>query len=149
MITNVIFDWKRTLYNPEEKNLISGSLELLNFIYQKNIPIVLIGKGGEDMYLEVDRLGVRKYFADILFKEGEKEVETFRKYVNEKLPESTLLVGDRVRSELEVGNLLGATTVWVKQGQFATEEPENENQRPNFTVSSLNEMIKLFYEIFK
>lgn len=148
MIANIIFDWKRTLYNPEEKSLIFGSLELLNFIFQKNIPMVLIGKGGEDMYQEVDRLNIKKYFTDILFKEGEKEVETFRQYVNEKQPKSTLLIGDRVRSELEVGNILGATTVWVKQGQFATEEPKNEDQKPDFTVGSLNEVSKIISEMF-
>lgn len=147
MVTNVIFDWKRTLYNPEEKSLTSGSLELLDFIFKKNIPMVLIGKGGDDMYQEVDRLNVKSYFTDILFKEGEKEVEVFRQYVNKKQPEVTLFVGDRVRSELEVGNILGATTVWVKQGQFANEEPENENQKPNFIVNSLSEVIKIISEL--
>lgn len=147
MITNIVLDWKRTLYDPEEKNLISGSLELLDFIRLKNIPMVLIGKGGDDMYQEVDKLNVKKYFTDILFKEGEKEIETFRKYLNEPQPKFTVLIGDRVRSELEVGNILGATTIWVKQGKFATEEPENVNQKPDFTVNSLDEVIKIISDL--
>lgn len=147
MITNIIFDWKRTLYNPEEKSLISGSLELLDFIRQKNIPIVLIGKGGEDMYQEVDRLKINGYFSKILFKEGEKEVETFRQYVNQEQPQYTLLIGDRVRSELEVGNILGATTIWVKQGQFADEKPENKNQKPDFIVNSLIKIINIIFDL--
>ncbi len=36
-------------------------------------------------------------------------------------PKKTIFIGDRVRSELEIGNKLGATTIWVKQGIFADE----------------------------
>ena len=47
MIKNIIFDWKRTLYNPDEMTLISGAKELLDLVKEENIPMILIGKGGE------------------------------------------------------------------------------------------------------
>ena len=49
-ITNIIFDWKGTLYNLADKCLIKGTIELLELLQTKNIPIYLIGKGGQDMY---------------------------------------------------------------------------------------------------
>jgi len=49
----LIFDWKRTLYDPDTKTLIKGALDLLEYLKNKNIPMVLIGKGKEDMNEEV------------------------------------------------------------------------------------------------
>lgn len=37
-VSNVIFDWKRTLYDPESKQLIDGAVEILKAIKDKNIP---------------------------------------------------------------------------------------------------------------
>jgi len=140
MVSNIIFDWKRTLYNPDEKVLISGAKELLDLVKEKNIPMILIGKGGEDMESELERLKMRDYFSDVFFQEGEKDIELFRKYVDVNNPKSTIIIGDRVRSELQIGNILGATTIWVRQGKFADEEPENASQKPDFVVRELGEI---------
>lgn len=142
----VIFDWKRTLYDPDTKSLITGALELLESIKSKGIPMVLVGKGGDDMEEEVARLGVRKYFLKTVFAEGEKDPDVFRAFIS-KNPEKTVFIGDRVRSELEIGNKLGATTIWVKQGKFAIEEPENEQQKPKFTIPSLSDCLKVIQNL--
>lgn len=140
---NIIFDWKRTLYDPDNKVLIDGATDLLGFIKGKNIPMVLVGKGGDDMQQEVDRLGVGVSFQNIVFAQGEKDPNTFAAYVSKDDPKKTLFIGDRVRSELEIGNELGAITIWVKQGKFAQEEPENKQQEPDYTVTSLNDCLNL------
>src|SRR5947208_12249676 len=90
---------------------------------QKDIPLVLIGKGGSEMYQEVERLGVAPFFSEILFKQGPKKKDVFQPFISKMLPEETVLIGDRVRSEVALGNSLHATTIWVKQGKFAAEEP--------------------------
>lgn len=138
----VIFDWKRTLYDPDRKELVKGALNLLSHLKNKNIDLVLIGKGGEDMQEEVDRLKVRSYFKTIVFAQGDKDPKVFADFISDD-PGQTILIGDRVRSELEIGNNLGATTIWIKQGKFANEEPESEDQKPNYTVISLKECISL------
>lgn len=141
----IIFDWKRTLYDPELKRLIDGAFKLLEFTKSKGIPMILVGKGGEDMQEEVKRLGVKKYFREIIFAEGEKDPNVFIPYIS-KNPKQTFFIGDRVRSELEIGNKLGATTIWVKQGKFAKEKPENEAQQPDFTTS-LKECVEILSSI--
>ncbi len=141
MIYSIIFDWKRTLYDPDSKTLINGAKALLAFCKGKNIPMILVGKGGEDMQQEVDRLGVLGYFREIVFAEGEKDPQVFKKYFSSD-PKKTIFIGDRNRSELEIGKKLGATTIWVKQGKFSVEEPENENQKPDYTVLSLHDCIR-------
>ena len=147
MISSIIFDWKRTLYDPDTKTLIKGALDLLEYLKNKNIPMVLIGKGKEDMNEEVKKLGVKKYFTEIIFAEGAKDPKLFAKYVPSN-PKETVFVGDRVRSELEIGNKLGATTIWVRQGKFAKEQPEVAQQQPDYSVLSLSECLSLLKEIW-
>lgn len=146
MINTIIFDWKRTLYDPDKKLLIKGAKEFLEFILLQNIRMILVGKGGEDMQAEVKRLGVKKYFQKIVFAEGAKDPKVFIPYISIDHPKLTIFIGDRVRSELEIGKKLGATTIWVKQGKFATELPTNNKQKPDHTVKSLSECMKLLKE---
>lgn len=144
MINNIIFDWKRTLYNPDDGTLVDGAKEILELLHHKNIPLALIGKGNAKMYAEVKRLGVEEYFNNIIFQEGAKEDSLFKPYISKNNPSTTLFIGDRVRSELAVGKSLGATTVWVRQGKFSAEEPENENQKPDYIVATLIEVKEFF-----
>jgi FMN phosphatase YigB (HAD superfamily) len=139
----IIFDWKGTLYNSEEKQLISGAVDILSFLKNKGVYQAVVGKGDADMYEEVERLGVKDYFSHIMFREGTKGADLFEDLVNREGANQTIFIGDRVRSELEVGNKLGAVTIWVKQGKFADEAPENKDQKPTYTVTSLSEARKL------
>ncbi len=145
MINLIIFDWKRTLYDPDQQTLIDGARELLEYLKNQGIPMVLIGKGGDDMNEEVTRLGVKGYFQKVVFAQGDKDPNVFAAQIKDS--KKTLLIGDRVRSELEIGNNLGATTIWVKQGKFAEELPENATQKPDYTVSSLNDCQDLLKSI--
>ena len=143
MLSLVIFDWKRTLYNPDINELIAGTEDILLFLKSKKIPMSLIGKGGSEMKNEVERFRLKSFFKNITFVENEKSMEIYKPYVQTKNPKDIFFVGDRVRSELEAGNRLGATTVWVKQGKFANELPQNKFQRPDFIVTSLAECLIL------
>ena len=144
----IIFDWKRTLYDPESKTLIQDSLQLLKFLKQKKINIILIGKGGSEMNQEVERLKIRKYFTTIIFQEGQKDENLFSPFISKMNPKLTIIIGDRVRSELEIGNELRTITIWVKQGKFSVEKPLNKNQKPTYTVDSLITLKKLLNNKF-
>lgn len=144
----VVFDWKRTLYNPDDQKLIIGARELLEFFKSKKIPMVLVGKGAEEMKGEVERLKVKKYFKDILFVEEEKDTKIYKKYLSSINPKDVIFIGDRVRSELAAGKELGATTIWIKQGKFSRQSPQNNYQKPDFKVKSLQECLDLVKTIF-
>ena len=148
MIYSVIFDWKRTLYDPDNKLLIKDGLKILKFLKRKNVPLILIGKGGNNMLNEVDRLGIKDYFSDIVFCKERKDNRLFESYISNTNPKATLIIGDRVRSELEIGNILNATTIWIRQGKFATEKPLIKNQTPTYTVNSLYELLTLLKNNF-
>lgn len=138
-----IFDWKRTLYNPDTRRLIDGATELLDYLHGQVGTLILVGKGSDDMRDEVQRLGLEAYFTDIRFRTGDKDASLFAGLVDPVSPLDTTFVGDRIRSELAVGNSLGATTIWVRQGKFSDEIPEAPEQTPTHTVTSLHEVLSL------
>jgi len=140
MINTIIFDWKQTLYSPSSASLIEGTEEVLEYLNNQNVVLYLIGKGGKDMQDEIDRLNVRKHFKDVLFVESSKEPDHFKKFINSNDNSGVLIIGDKLSSEIEVGNKIGARTIQVKQGKFAADEPLNENQKPDVTVNNLAEL---------
>lgn len=141
MINTYVFDWKRTLYNPESKTLIEGAEDIIRFAHNQGAKVILVGKGDHAMFDEVNRLGISKYFDHIQFNEGPKDSSQFAVFIDPKNRRDTLVVGDRVKSELSIGNMLGATTVWVRQGKFSDEEPAEKIEEPTYTVSSLQELL--------
>lgn len=143
MIHSIIFDWKQTLYDPDSGRLIAGTEDVLRYLQGRNVTVYLIGKGADDMYDEVVRLKVKPYFEDILFVSTEKRPHHFKKFVHKSIPAKTLIVGDKLNSEIEVGNLLGATTIQVRQGKFASDLPENQAQNPDIIVNSLPELLSI------
>lgn len=146
MNITIIFDWKRTLYNPEQQCLIEGVEELLLFLKSKGVTCLLIGKGDYEMHDEVERLEINQYFKHIIFDQANKTIELFQKNIP---PEIThlVVVGDRVRSEIEIGNKLGATTIWLCQGKFSDEQPLHEMQKPMYRVYSLGEIKKIIQKM--
>lgn len=139
-MTTIILDWKQTLYNPETEQLVSGAADFLAFLQQQDVRIVLIGKGSQDMHQEVERLQVKDYFDEIIFSDEPKDVAQFAPFVDSNNPIDTYVIGDRIKGEISVGNTLGATTIWVQQGKFASETPQDDTEKPAYTVSSLPEV---------
>lgn len=140
-MTTIIFDWKQTLYDPETKQLIENAVDLLDFLKEKNTRLLLIGKGDSVMDGEVKRLGVHDYFDKVIFTQTSKNAALFRPYFD---TDRTIVVGDRVRSELAVGNELGAITIWVRHGKFADELPSRPQEQPTYTVSSLLDVKRIY-----
>lgn len=148
MIEIAIFDWKRTLYNPENQDLIEGSEEVLQHLGSSGIKLFLVGKDPTgDMPDEIDRLGVTDYFTEINLVTNNKTLNDIGRFIDPKHPDRALIIGDRVRSEIEIGNRLGSQTVWIKNGKFAYESPETETQIPNYTLTTIAELPPLFDEL--
>ena len=136
-MTTIIFDWKQTLYDPETKQLIENAVDLLDFLKEKNTRLLLIGKGDSAMYDEINRLGVHDYFDKVIFTQSSKTSTLFHPFIDKR---GTIVIGDRIRSEIAVGNELDAITIWVKQGKFKDELPRSQKETPTYTANSLLEI---------
>ena len=84
-----------------------------------------------------DSLGINTFFKKIVFTEN-KSVELFKEITNNM--SDTVVVGDRVRGEISIGNELNYTTVWVKQSKFSNEQPLNERQQAKHTINDIREL---------
>jgi FMN phosphatase YigB (HAD superfamily) len=139
----IIFDYNRTIFNPETDTLYGGVLELLKDL-SVNHNLVLISKDEAGRDVKLKDLGIDGYFENKIFVK-EKTVEVFKKLIENN--EKVLVIGDRVRGEISIGNQLGFITVWIKQGKFANELPQNQNEIPNHEIDEikqLSEIIKIY-----
>lgn len=122
MIENIIFDWKRTLYNPEDTRLLPNAQKVLLSLHELAFKLILIGKGGSDMEDAVDRLKVRPHFTAVHFVPTKSET-LFGQYIAKDNPETTLVVGDRAQGEIAIAKSLGAKAIWLCSGKFKDELP--------------------------
>ncbi len=142
----VIFDYAGTIYNPFTKQLYPQTINVLESLTKKGIKLALVSRSSdlEERLSEFKHLNLKRYFKvlEAVPVENEKEFTHLLKELHVKA-EECLVVGDRVKSEILEGNKIGAITVWVLQGEFLDEKPESELEKPDYTISSLNELPKI------
>ena len=140
----IIFDFMRTLYDPETGKHIAGANVLLKTLHKHHIPMYLVSyKEGHRTTL-MDELGIRKYFTAVELVDNKRQaMESLKK---DHAREHIWVVGDRVQEEIMEGNRIGATTVWFKQGHFAGEEPMVPEEKPDFTITELTQVLDLLDE---
>ena len=139
----VIFDFKRTIFDPDTGKLIPGTKQVLLTLKKRDFDLFLVSHGSFKKVL-IDELGVGSYFEGIVISK-EKSVEDFNKIITENNVDikNSFVVGDRVRGEIAFGNSLGFKTIWLKKGLFAEELPSNYQERPNFIVSEIKEVLEI------
>lgn len=135
----IIFDYNRTLYNPETASLYRGVVSLLKNLSQEN-ELFLISKKEEGRAARLQELGIAQYFQKITFVEN-KTTATFLALTG--TTSNVLVVGDRIRGEIQLGNQLGFTTVWLKRGKFATELPEKPEEKPDYTITRITALASI------
>lgn len=147
MIKGIIFDFNRTLYDPEKSGLYEGALNLLEKLAKK-YKLALISYGLSDRKMLIRDLGIEKYFVKIIVvpeKKKEPLLECLLAF--DCRPEETLVVGDRVKSEIKLANELGMVTCWLRRGKFAAERPTKPSEKPDFIIFSLSEVPEVLSDL--
>lgn len=135
----VIFDFNRTLYDPETGSFIKGAIASLDALKKDGMLLFLIGKGSNERANLINELGLHRYFDEIIVKE-EKDLADFQ-YLKKKYSGADFYVfGDRVKKEIRFGNECGFKTIWFKNGKFAGELPASEDEKPWKTISDFSEL---------
>jgi FMN phosphatase YigB (HAD superfamily) len=135
----IIFDFNRTLYDPDSRALFEGVHDLLETL-NRHYHLFLMGKGSIDRQNLITELGLGPYFEDIVVKE-EKYLEDFE-FLRSKHPAAEYYsVGDRIKKEIKFSNLNGMKTIWFKNGKFAGEGPDLEIEQPWKTITNLQELL--------
>jgi FMN phosphatase YigB (HAD superfamily) len=138
----VIFDFNRTLYDPEKGAFMKGAIASLESLKKNGVMLFLIGKGTDERASLINELGLHRYFDEIIVRE-EKELKDFE-YLKKKYAYAVFYaIGDRVKKEITFGNLCGFKTIWFKNGKFADEVPENKDEKPWKTIRGFGELPSL------
>lgn len=138
MLKGIIYDFMRTLYDPEKGQLFGGVLPMLISFKEKGLKQGLISFGGAEKKRLIEGLGLGKIL-DWYKVVEEKNPEVFESFIKEfnLRPEETLVVGDLVNQEIAVGSAIGAKTVWVKWGAFADVETLI---TPDFMIDNISKL---------
>lgn len=149
MIKGIIFDFNRTLFDPEKKQLFKGVINILEKL-SKSYKLALISSGSQKRGKIISNLGLEKYFTKVLVisEKKQKYFQNCAKTLNCKFNE-VLVVGDRVKSEIKTVNSSGMISVWLKKGKFASELPKTLEEKPNFIILSLSGITKILFKLNK
>lgn len=147
MTRGIIFDFNRTLYNPENGKLMQGARKILEELRDK-YKLGLVSFGEEERNAQILELGLNDYFSYITVVR-EKTTQTLLEFCNRfgLKPEEVVIIGDRVKSEVTLGNSLGMTTVWLKSGKFSGEVPSGKTEEPDFTIENLEAIEEIITKI--
>ncbi|MCL5419612.1 MAG: HAD hydrolase-like protein [Candidatus Marsarchaeota archaeon] len=140
MIKGIIFDFNRTLYDPDTGQLVDGATTLLKSLHGKGYLLCLISKKSvEGRKEQITSLGLDRYFIKILIIEGNKLEAHFMECLKAMALSAAevAVVGDRINEEILLGNKIGMRTIWYKSGKFAAEAPKEAVQEPDYTITDL------------
>jgi len=140
----IIFDYNRTIFDPDADNLYLGVLELLQKLSSK-YELFLISRNEPTREKRLEELNIKNYFQKILFV-NEKSKQVFEEIVGNT--KKVIVVGDSISDEIKIGNQLGFFTIRLKKGKFATEIPKNKKEIAKFEITDINDLenIILSYE---
>ncbi len=139
----VIFDYNRTVFDPDSGGLVTGASALLKELTRRGVTLFLVAKGGDERRAQITALGLEPLFKKIIVNES-KSSEDYLSCKNLCTPGTVFYaVGDRVKEEIRHANSCGMTTIWFRSGKFATEEPADASERPAHTVTSLDDVAAL------
>lgn len=140
----IIFDFNRTLFNPDTGRLIYGSQETLKRLNEKGFMLILLTRKEKEPEEIIKNKKIKKYFNQIIIVDEKKE-QIFRDIIAEFIPNlnQSFVIGDRVRIEISLGKKAGFRTIWLKNGKFADEIPLSADQIPDFTIYHLHQIMEI------
>lgn len=144
----IIFDWGWTLHNPETDTLFDGVDELISRLSKKYLLAVVSLARSESPELRLRKIkesSIHGYLKSVLVGGDDKD-KLYEDLLTELkiLPSETAVVDDRVVRGIAWGNRRGAKTIWLRNGKFKNELPNQATGEPNHTIASVQEIDALF-----
>ena len=146
-IKAVIFDWGRTLHDPDTDGLFPGTQEVLEELSKRyTLALVTLAKSQspEDRRHTIRESEIAPYFRAIIVGSEEKDA-LYEEVLKELalLPENVAVVDDRTIRGISLGNRSGAMTIWMRRGKFAEELPIEETGDPTHTITDLSALTRI------
>lgn len=137
MANIALFDFNRTLFNPDMGVLFPGALGCLSNLRQQGTILILLTTYSPGRNLNLfNKLGIADLFDSCRIVD-QKTVASFLEILNGFENSRTFVIGDRLDEEILIGNDLNLTTIWINQPK-ATDTPLT--GIPDYTINSLDEI---------
>jgi len=148
---DIINEGKNKYFNSDfdELKIYPDTKEVLEKL-KGNYKLVLITQGAvEQQNRKIDVLGIRDYFDFVFISDIGKKREDFEQVLkilglNE---DEILVVGDRIETEIKIGNELGMSTIRLLKGKYKFLEPKSEDEKSDFEIESLNEIYNVIINL--
>jgi FMN phosphatase YigB (HAD superfamily) len=131
--------------------LFPGTMPLLRHLHRHGIRIFIVSFGEPKIqHAKIRALGLAKnpMIDRILYADRDKlltKEAAFRRIQRQTrlLADQILVVGDRPMSEIRAGNELGMHTVRIHRGEFAAQQPQSRDERPDYVIKNISQLKKL------
>jgi len=139
-------------YNSDEVeqiNLFAEAVPLFKKLKKQKIRLAIVSSGTYSRQMKkIQLLGLEQWMDLILIHDIEKSTpkETFFEQVLKQFsikPEEAIAVGDRVHSEIRIGNSLGIPTIQMLHGRYSKILPKTTLEDPDFKIKHLSEIPRL------
>ena len=130
----------------------------LETLKQHNCVIILSSEGDKERVRRIIQYySMERYFDHIL--NGRKSVEQFKearktgiqiwrvRYPKDKKIPKIIVIGDLLDRDIQFGNLIGAITVYKPGGYKGHETPRNENEKPNYEIKEMHEVVDILLKL--
>lgn len=124
---------------------MESAQELLDKLEADGVRMSLLSKTfHEGRREEIEALGIANYFDAIIVTFEDKQKAHFDKLLAamNTAPSKTAVIGDRVKSEIALGNQMGMRTIWFRQGKFRDELPDDPLEEPNDVIFKLSAILE-------
>lgn len=132
----IIFDYNRTIFDPEADNIYPGVIELLKKLSVHH-ELFLVSRNEPKRKKRLEELSIKGYFRKIEFV-NEKSKQVFKEISGDT--KNVIVVGDSIADEIKIGNELGYITVRLKKGMFAEKSPTNKDEIATYNIHNMSEL---------
>ena len=138
----------------EEINLFPKVKKTLSNL-RENYKLILVTSGiRKRQEKKIEILGLKNSFDLILIDDISEKLSKEDRFLaaarNFKLkPNEVIVIGDRIFSEIKIGNMLGMTTVQMMHGMYSTLVPTKGLETPDFKIQKIEEIEGVLHKLSK
>ena len=150
-----VYGLNKAPWNSDDEIVYPEAEECLREL-GKRYKIGIIANQNPGSRERLEKMGLLKYI-DIVIASAEEgvaksDLRIFKAALSRAAckPEEAVMVGDRVDNDIIPAKNLGMKTVWIKQGFGKYYKPNSAEDKPDWTINTLNEVTDLFlgkYEV--
>ena len=146
-VSLVIFDFYRTLYNPETGKENEGASEILSILNCSKIKTCIVSSkelGNENREKLIEQQPFVKFINQVYFIDVNNKEKKYQQAIEDFncSQSTTLVVGDYLKYDIIPAKEIGCRSIWFRNGKFANTIPEN-FILPNYTITDLKDVIDI------